>query len=100
LSEVKEMGVQVLEGWTKVVGEKHLRTAEAIEALGLTCGKIGDKEETECLKRIVGEIREGVDVGLEGEEKRKLDDLVQELLADFDADNDELASAIGRLRVG
>ncbi|KAL2787495.1 hypothetical protein BJX66DRAFT_310736 [Aspergillus keveii] len=100
LSEVKEMGVQVLEGWTKVVGEKHLRTAEAMEALALTCGKIGDQEEAECLKRIAGEIREGLDLGLEGEEKKKLDDLVQQLLADFGADNDEFALAIGRLRVG
>jgi tetratricopeptide (TPR) repeat protein len=100
LSEVKDMGVQVLEGWTKVVGKKHLRTAEAMEALALTCSKIGDQEEAECLKRIAGEIREGLDLGLEGEEKKKLDDLVQQLLADFDADNDEFALAIGRLRVG
>ncbi|KAJ0422732.1 hypothetical protein BJY00DRAFT_310746 [Aspergillus carlsbadensis] len=99
LSEVKEMAVQVLEGWTKVVGEKHLRVVEAMEALAATCVRIGDTERAETLREKAKEIGEGLDVGLEGEEKTKLDDMVLRLLERWDAEKDGLASALGRLKV-
>jgi hypothetical protein len=100
LSEVKDMAVGLLEKWIVVVGEKHLRTAEAMEMLALTCVKSRDIDEAASLRRKAKEIRAGLDIGLEGEEKKELDDLVLQLLERWDADHDELSEALARLRVG
>jgi hypothetical protein len=94
------MAVGLLEKWIVVVGEKHLRTAEAMEMLALTCVKSRDIDEAASLRRKAKEIRAGLDIGLEGEEKKELDDLVLQLLERWDADHDELSEALARLRVG
>ncbi|KAL2844078.1 hypothetical protein BJY01DRAFT_248323 [Aspergillus pseudoustus] len=99
LVEAKEMEVEILKAWIGLLGEKNLRIAEAMEALAKTCFKLGDMEEAESRRKKAAEIREGVEVGLEGEEKKKLDYLLLQLLERWDITNDQLASAISRLTV-
>ncbi|KAJ0418495.1 hypothetical protein BJY00DRAFT_287578, partial [Aspergillus carlsbadensis] len=108
LSEVKRMQASILESWTALVGDEHRRTAEAMEALAKTCGKIGHTSkarmvgqmwEARSLRRKAKKIRSGLDVGLEGEEKKELDDFVARVLDRWDPNNAELASALDRLKV-
>jgi tetratricopeptide (TPR) repeat protein len=100
LFEVKDMGVGLLKKWIAVVGEKHLKSAQAMESLAMTHVKIGDIDEAESLRRKAKEIKAGLDGGVEGEEEKELDDLVLRLLERWDAEKDELAEALARLKVG
>jgi tetratricopeptide (TPR) repeat protein len=97
--DVREMDQCVLDGWTKLVGEKHLKAIRAIEALAKTCERQGDEEEAQSLRERAKALRQSVDLGLDGDEKRKLDELVSRTFQRLDESTDLVVAALKTLAI-
>lgn len=98
--EIKEMSERVLNKWIKLVGEKHLKTIRAMEALAKIFEKEGGEEEARTLKVKAEVLTQSLYLGLDGEEKRKLDKMLSRTFQRLNEKMDLVSSASNLEKAG
>ncbi|KAK2761543.1 hypothetical protein FQN54_001371 [Arachnomyces sp. PD_36] len=66
----------MLSAWTKLLGDKDLNTIRAMQALAKTYTQLDQTDEARELDERAAKLSEDLDFGLNGEEEKKVDELV------------------------
>ena len=99
VAEAEEIEQRVLDSWKDVVGEKDLRTVEAMKELAKTYRRQDRDGDAKALEEQAEELRRDIDLGLRDDKEKDVDEIVARALRQWDENQKVIFAAMERLKL-